>query len=33
MPSAKILPKPVHLKGLVREVGRLFAKESFGELK
>jgi two-component system, cell cycle response regulator CpdR len=33
MPSAKILSKPFHLKDLVLEVERLFAKESFGELK
>ena len=33
MPSAKVLSKPFHLKDLVLEVERLFAKESFGELK
>jgi two-component system cell cycle response regulator CpdR len=33
MPNAKILSKPFHLKDLVLEVERLFAKESFGELK
>jgi two-component system, cell cycle response regulator CpdR len=32
MPSAKILSKPFHLKDLVLEVERLFAKEKFGEL-
>jgi two-component system cell cycle response regulator CpdR len=33
MPRAKILSKPFHLKGLAPQVERLFAKESFGELK
>ena len=33
MPSAKVLSKPFHLKDLVLEVERLFAKENFGELK
>ena len=33
MPNAKILSKPFHLRDLVLEVGRLFAKESYGELK
>jgi two-component system, cell cycle response regulator CpdR len=33
MPGAKILSKPFHLKDLVLEVERMFAKESFGELK
>jgi two-component system, cell cycle response regulator CpdR len=33
MPAAKILSKPFHLKDLVIEVERLFAKESYGELK
>lgn len=33
MPGAKILSKPFHLKDLVLEVERLFANESFGELK
>lgn len=33
MPNAKVLSKPFHLKDLVLEVERLFAKESFGELK
>jgi two-component system cell cycle response regulator CpdR len=33
MPSAKILSKPLHLKGLSPEVERLFSKESFGALK
>lgn len=33
MPAAKILSKPFHLKDLVMEVERLFAKESYGELK
>ncbi len=33
VPNAKILSKPFHLRDLVLEVERLFAKESFGELK
>lgn len=33
MPNAKILSKPFHLRDLVLEVERLFAKESYGELK
>ena len=33
MPKAKILSKPFHLRDLVLEVERLFAKESYGELK
>ena len=33
IPNAKILAKPFHLKDLVLEVGRLFAKESFDQLK
>ena len=33
MPHAKVLSKPFHLRDLVLEVERLFAKESFGELK
>ncbi len=33
MPSAKILSKPFHLKGLAPQVERLFATESFGALK
>jgi len=33
IPNAKVLAKPFHLKDLVLEVERLFAKESFGELK
>lgn len=33
MPNAKILSKPFHLRDLVHEVERLFAKESYGELK
>lgn len=32
MPDAKILSKPFHLKDLVLEVERLFARESFGSL-
>ena len=33
VPNAKILSKPFHLRDLVMEVERLFAKESYGELK
>jgi two-component system cell cycle response regulator CpdR len=33
IPNAKILAKPFHLKDLVLEVERLFAKESCDELK
>ena len=33
VPNAKILAKPFHLKDLVLEVERLYAKESLGELK
>ena len=33
IPNAKILAKPFHLKDLVLEVDRLFAKESCDELK
>ena len=33
IPNAKILAKPFHLKDLVLEVDRLFAKESFDQLK
>jgi two-component system cell cycle response regulator CpdR len=33
IPNAKVLAKPFHLKDLVLEVERLYAKESFGELK
>lgn len=33
MPNAKVLSKPFHLRDLVLEVERLFAKESYGELK
>jgi two-component system, cell cycle response regulator CpdR len=33
MPGAKILSKPFHLRDLVLEVERLFAKENYGELK
>ena len=33
MHNAKILSKPFHLRDLVLEVERLFAKESYGELK
>jgi two-component system cell cycle response regulator CpdR len=33
MPSAKILSKPFHLKGLAPQVERLFSRESFGALK
>jgi two-component system, cell cycle response regulator CpdR len=33
MPNAKILSKPFHLRDLVLEVERLFAKESYSELK
>ena len=33
IPNAKVLAKPLHLKDLVLEVERLYAKESFGELK
>ena len=33
IPNAKILAKPFHLKDLVLEVERLFAKESFDQLK
>ena len=33
IPNAKVLANPFHLKGLVLEVERLYAKESFGELK
>ena len=33
IPNAKVLAKPFHLKDLVLEVRRLFAMESFGELK
>jgi two-component system cell cycle response regulator CpdR len=33
VPNAKILSKPFHLRDPVLEVERLFAKESFGELK
>jgi hypothetical protein len=32
-PSANFPSNPFHLKGLILEVERLFAKESFGELK
>jgi hypothetical protein len=32
-PNANFLSKPFHLKDLVLKVERLFAKESFGELK
>ena len=33
IPNAKVLPNPFHLKDLVLEVERLYAKESFAELK
>ncbi len=33
VPNAKILAKPFHLKDLVLEVRRLFAKESYDQLK
>jgi two-component system cell cycle response regulator CpdR len=33
VPNAKILVKPFHLKDLVLEVRRLFAKESYDQLK
>ena len=33
IPNAKVLAKTLHLKDLVLEVERLYAKESFGELK
>ena len=33
IPNAKVLAKPFHLRDLVLEVRRLFAMESFGELK
>ena len=33
VPNAKILAKPFHLKDLVLEVRRLFAKESYNQLK
>ncbi|MDH4399789.1 response regulator [Sphingorhabdus sp.] len=33
IPNAKVLAKPFHLKDLVLEVERLYAKESLGELK
>ena len=33
IPNAKVLAKPVHLKDMVLEVERLFAKESCDQLK
>jgi two-component system cell cycle response regulator CpdR len=33
IPNAKVLAKTLHLEDLVLEVERLYAKESFGELK
>ena len=33
IPNAKVLAKTFHLEDLVLEVERLYAKESFGELK